>query len=131
MQTQGIGQYIIKTPANAGTIHKNNTGDIQDDDQDNTNYECMEQFKEFEFDAEIYPTTTDAVLTNTTECLKNMVKQEWGHYLQPTQAIAEIGHKLPTIREIWQLLLEGPNKNLAKEVLFQNHMRTKSNEHMR
>ena len=67
MQAQKLGQCIIGTPANAGTIQDNNAGDKQDDDQVNTYYERMEQFEELDFDAKIYPTTTDNCLTNTTE----------------------------------------------------------------
>ena len=90
----------------------------------------MEQLKEFKFDAGIHTTTTDDALTNTTEHIYNRVNQEWGHYLQPTQANAEIFHKLPKIYELWQLLLEGPDKNPTKEVIFQSHMRTnKQQEH--
>ena len=59
MQTQEIGQYIIETPTSAGTMQENNTGDKQEDDQDNTNYERMKQSEEFELDTAIHPTTTD------------------------------------------------------------------------
>ena len=78
----------------------------------------MEQLDEFEFDAGIYTTTTDDALTNTTVHIYNRINQQWGHYLQPTQDIAEIVHKLPTICELWQLLPERPVKNPTKEVQF-------------
>ena len=47
-------------------MKEHNTGDKQEDDQDNTNYERMEQCEEFELDPAIHQTATDDALTNTT-----------------------------------------------------------------
>ena len=76
MQTQEIGQYVIKSLANASTIQEKITGDKQDDDQDNANYERMEQFKEFEFDAEKHPTLQNIYTIGYTRNGDNTFNQQ-------------------------------------------------------
>ena len=65
MQTQEIGQYIIKTPPTISTTQKKNTGDKQEDDTDNANYERMVQDDEFELDTAIHSSATKEAPTNT------------------------------------------------------------------
>ena len=130
MQTQEIGRFIIEIPEDKITAQRNKTGDKQEDYTDNTNYECMEQVEEFDFDAASHTDATDDAQTNNAEVIYTQICREWGQYLQQTQAIAETQHKLPTTRELWQLLPEGPDKNPTQKVLFQSHLRTvKLQEH--
>ena len=79
MQAQKRGQYIIETPDNYSSTQEKNTGDKQDEDQDNTTYERMEQFEEFDFDTEIHSTAPESLLTNTAEDTYNRLNQEWGN----------------------------------------------------
>ena len=121
MQAQKRGQYIIETPVNDSSTQEQNAGDKQDEDQDDTTYERMEQCEEFDFDKENRATAAESILTNSTEDTYKSLSQEWERYLHPTQGITEIIYKLPTIRELWQLLPEGPDKNTKIEMLTQEY----------
>ena len=102
MQAQKRGQYIIETPVNDSSTQEQNTGDKQDEDQDDTTYERMEQFEEFDFDKENHATAAESILTNSTEDTYKSLSQEWERYIHPTQGITEITYKLPTIRVLTQ-----------------------------
>ena len=71
MQAQKRGQYIIETPVNDSSTQEQNTGDKQDEDQDDTTYERMEQFEEFDFDNENHATAAERIITNITEDHRN------------------------------------------------------------
>ena len=64
MQTQEIGQYIIKPPTNVSPTQNNNTGDKLEDDTITANYEHMEQVEEFELDTTIHSAATEDAPTN-------------------------------------------------------------------
>ena len=96
---------------------------MHEDNTDSTIYERMEQVEEFDLDTKINSVPTEDSLINNTEDIFNQISKEWGVYLNLTQARAEIEHKLPTIRELWQLLSDRPDKIPTKEVLFQRFQR--------